>query len=122
MFEPCVITLDRESARFRRFAEHNKHLEYTIFDAIKGAELDVDDCVARGFLTRECAASGKVSRGTLGCAISHWTLWWKAVYENKTLLILEDDVVTHRDIQSWIDRSELCRTADIVMLGLNTNA
>jgi GR25 family glycosyltransferase involved in LPS biosynthesis len=121
MVETCVITLDRESDRFRRFARLNAHLECTVFDGVNGAELDYADCVKRGFLTPECAESGMVTRGTLGCAISHWTLWWKAVYEKKSLLILEDDVVTHRDILGWIDQSESCRTADIVLFGINTD-
>ncbi len=70
----------------------------------------------------DCAKSGLVSPGSLGCAISHWTLWWKAIYEKKSLLILEDDVVTHGDILGWIERSELCRTADLVLFGINTDS
>jgi glycosyl transferase family 25 len=122
MVEPCVITLDRESDRYRRFAQANAHLDATVFSAIDGAGLDYDDCVQRNFLTRDCADSGLVTRGALGCAISHWTLWWKAIYEQKSLLILEDDVVTHGDVLGWIDRSEACRTADMVLFGINTDS
>ncbi len=122
MIEPYVIALDRESDRFRRFASLNAHLDATVFPAIDGAGLDFADSVKRGFLTPECAASGLVTPGTLGCAISHWTLWWKAVYEKKSLLILEDDAVTHRDILGWIDRSDICRTADLVLFGINTDS
>lgn len=122
MVEPIVITLDRGSDRFRRFAELNKHLECTVFDAIDGAGLDYEDCVQRNFLTRDCADSGQVTRGTLGCAISHWTLWWKAIYEQKSLLIVEDDAVTHGDILGWIERTDLCRTADLMLFGVNTDS
>ena len=122
MIETYVITLDPESDRFRRFAQLNAHLDVTVFPGIDGAEVSDADSVKLGFLTPECAASGLVSKGMLGCAISHWTLWWKAIYENKSLLVLEDDVVTHRDIQSWIEQSEICRTADLVLFGINTDS
>jgi glycosyl transferase family 25 len=122
MIESWVITLDRESDRFRRFAELNAHLDFNVFDGIDGAQLDYPDSVRRGFLTAECAASGLVTKGALGCAISHWTLWWKAIYEQKTLLILEDDAVTHCDIRTWIGQSDLCRDADLVLFGINTDS
>jgi GR25 family glycosyltransferase involved in LPS biosynthesis len=63
-----------------------------------------------------------VSPGQLGCAISHWTLWWKAIYEQKSLLILEDDAATHPDLQDWIEEAEICRRADIVLFGINTDS
>jgi GR25 family glycosyltransferase involved in LPS biosynthesis len=63
-----------------------------------------------------------VSPGQLGCAISHWTLWWKAVYEEKSLLILEDDAATHPGLQDWIERSDICRQADMVLFGINTDS
>jgi glycosyl transferase family 25 len=120
--ETYAITLDIGSDRFRRFMTLNQHLELEPFVGIDGSRLSFEDSIRRGFITRDCAASGLVSPGQLGCAISHWTLWWKAVYEQKSLLILEDDVATHPELQGWIDRSPLCREADIILFGINTDS
>jgi glycosyl transferase family 25 len=120
--ESWVMTIDTKSDRFRRFTELNDHLKFEIFEGIHGSKLSFPDSVKQGFLTPDCAASGLVSPGHLGAAISHWTLWWKAVYEQKSLLILEDDVATHRELHSWIDGSDICRDADLVLFGINTDS
>jgi glycosyl transferase family 25 len=120
--ETYVITLDPASERFRHFKALNEHLDAEPFIGVDGAKLSFPDSVKQGFITADCAASGMVSPGQLGCAISHWTLWWKAVYEQKSLLILEDDAATHRDLRSWIDQSEVCRDADLILFGINTDS
>ena len=120
--ETYVITLDTASERFRQFKTSNEHLNVEPFIGVDGSKLSFRDSVKQGFMTPDCAASGMVSPGQLGCAISHWTLWWKAVYEQKSLLILEDDAATHRDLQSWIDQSEVCRNADLMLFGINTDS
>jgi GR25 family glycosyltransferase involved in LPS biosynthesis len=126
MVDPYVITLDVNTDRFERFMKLNDHLTCNVFIGTDGSRLSYLDGVNRGFLTQECADSGMVSKGALGCAISHWTLWWKAVYEKRSLLILEDDVVTHPDIQAWIDKLHIdlniADKVDILYLGLNTDS
>jgi GR25 family glycosyltransferase involved in LPS biosynthesis len=117
-----VITLDTESDRYRQFKDLNPHLAHEPFIGINGRELDEEDSIRRGFITRNCATSGLVSPGQLGCAISHWTLWWKAVYEEKSLLILEDDAATHPELQAWIDQADVCRDADMVLFAVNMDS
>lgn len=120
--EAYVMTIDTGSDRYRRFTELNAHLPFEPFVGVPGAELDFDDCVKQGFLTADCAASGLVSPGQLGAAISHWTLWWKAVHDQKSLLILEDDVATHPDLMTWIEGSDICRDAELILFGINTDS
>jgi GR25 family glycosyltransferase involved in LPS biosynthesis len=120
--ESYVITLDTASDRFRQFKTLNAHLEVEPFIGVDGSRLSFEDSIKQGYITRDCAASGMVSPGQLGCAISHWTLWWKAVYEQKSLLILEDDAATHPELQRWIDRSDICRDADMILFGINTDS
>jgi hypothetical protein len=120
--ESYVMTIDTQCDRFRRFTALNAHLKFEIFEGVPGAEFDIADCVKQGYITADCAASGLVSPGALGASISHWTLWWKAVYEQKSLLILEDDVATHPDLERWIDGSDICRDADLVLFGINTDS
>jgi hypothetical protein len=120
--ETYVITMDTSSDRYRAFQTHNPYLAHEPFIGINGHEFDDEESVRRGFITAACAASGMVSPGQLGCAISHWTLWWKAVYEEKSLLILEDDAATHPELQRWIDQAEICREADMVLFGVNTDS
>jgi glycosyl transferase family 25 len=120
--ESYVMTIDTECDRFRRFEDLNDHLNFQAFEGIHGSKLNYADCVRQGFITADCAASGLVSPGHLGAAISHWTLWWKSIYEQKSLLILEDDVATHREIETWIEGSDICRDADLILFGINTDS
>src|ERR1700722_18630172 len=119
--ETYAITTDTASDRFRQFKTLNAHLDLEPFIGVDGARLSFDDSIRRGFITRDCAASGTVSPGQLGCAISHWTLWWKAVYEQKTLLILEDDAATHPELQTWIGRCDMPADLDMILFGINTD-
>ena len=122
MVETYVIALDTDSDRFSRFTRMNHHLRFNVFRGINGNEISLAEAIQRGFITSDCANSGLVTKGRLGCAISHWTLWGTTIYHKKPILILEDDVVTHKDIQHWINRFDFPKRTDIVLFGINTDS
>lgn len=85
-----VINLDRSHERFRRFMEKNRHLQdVERFSAFDGADLDRRALIDDGLVAEPL--SYKV--GTLGCALSHVTMWKYAVDNNVTVTISEDDTV-----------------------------
>jgi GR25 family glycosyltransferase involved in LPS biosynthesis len=118
-----VITLDPQSNRFKSFTEVNKHLRYNVFVGVRGTSVSPQDRVMRGLLTADCASSGRVTDGMLGCALSHWSLWQEAIKSNSGLLILEDDVIVHPGLSEHVATlASRLPDADIVLFGLNTNS
>ena len=89
-----LINLDRSTERLALFQKRNAHLRNVIrFPAVDGRLLDRDDLLREGLITPDC----EYTAGALGCALSHSNLWKKALEENKTITVFEDDtVVTHR--------------------------
>ena len=56
--------------------------------AVDGTSLDRGALIEEGLITNDCP----YPTGTLGCALSHISLWKLAASENKTVTIFEDDV------------------------------
>ena len=82
--------MDSLGERFSIFKENNKHIDFEIFQAIKGTDVSASERVRSGLLSAECAASGLVTDGTLGCAASHRELWKVGAASSEGLLIMED--------------------------------
>jgi glycosyl transferase family 25 len=119
-----AISLDPAGDRYRTFAARNAHLgEITIFKAIKGADIPVDERVSSGLLTPELFAAGTVTEGTLGCAASHRAVWRKIAAASEGAVIMEDDVLTHVALPLFIDKyRNLLRNTEVVFFGVNTDS
>jgi GR25 family glycosyltransferase involved in LPS biosynthesis len=90
MAPPYFINLDRSLDRLQRFGEWNCHLENVVrTPAIDGTTLVRSELVRSGHM----APDANCDAGTLGCAMSHVSLWERAIREDRALTILEDDVV-----------------------------
>lgn len=121
--ETYVITLDRESRRFKEFERNNGHLNYKIFQGIYGADLSLADCVYEGLMTPECLATKFATKGEIGCAASHKKLWEIAASSKDGILILEDDAATHPKILDYIaHRHAEIIAADIFLFSINTDS
>lgn len=88
-----VISLARTPERWELFKRHNDHLEVERFDAWDGRREDRVALVQMGYIVKGL----DYTDGAIGCALSHITLWRRAVAENQPLLILEDDALVHKD-------------------------
>ena len=89
---PCirVINLNRNIERFRDFILHNGHLgDIERVAAMEGASLDRQALIRSGHIAEELA----YLPDALGVAMSHIRLWETAVAENRSLTILEDDIL-----------------------------
>ena len=91
---------------FNKLKDHGINLNHTFFDAIDGS----DDHILSKFNFKipnwYDPNSGKaMTRGEIGCALSHYLIWEDIIYsvnsklldEKSTFLILEDDVIFPND-------------------------
>jgi glycosyl transferase, family 25 len=115
--------MDQESERFRQFALRNAHLNYTVFQAINGAELSRAESINANIVTEECLVTHNVTPGHIGCAASHREVWKMAAKTDIGCLILEDDVITHPGLAKFA--TALARRAsdiEIVLYAINTDS
>lgn len=118
----AVITMDKNSNRFRAFSENNKHLQFKIFQGISGEYISKEDRLAGGFVTPELESTGLVSNVRLGTAMSHWSIWQEAKEKSSGVLIMEDDVMTHPQIWSKVEKFQNQDSFDIIFFSCNTDS
>lgn len=89
------INLDRSTDRLATFMALNGHLgEITRFPAIDGGGLDIPRLIRDGKIDQ--GVTQTYTRGALGSAFSHFTLWDKAIESNRFVTICEDDAIFNR--------------------------
>ena len=85
-----LINLDSSTDRLATFQKRNAHLGNVIrFPAIDGRLLDKEKLIKEGIMAPDCV----YAPGTLGCAMSHVTLWKMAAQENRAITVFEDDAI-----------------------------
>ena len=100
-----VINLDNRKDRLQTFNTTNPNLTYERYSAVDGNKLSYKKLSEDGFDVNhdwiDPLLKTPLTKGEVGCFLSHWNLWNKCIEENESLLILEDDaILTHRfDIQ-----------------------
>jgi glycosyl transferase, family 25 len=89
-----LINLDRSPDRLATFEAVNSHVmpHVTRFSAIDGNNLDRPALVARGIIASDLGYKD----GAVGSALSQVALWDKAIEENRSLTICEDDAIFNR--------------------------
>jgi len=117
-----VISMNPSGKRYEYFRYNNSHLNYDIFKAVDGRSLNLKELVNNGLITEELSSSPLLTKGTVGCAESHRSLWRKSVNENINLLIFEDDCYTHPKLEDFITaRLQMLKKIDICLFGINTD-
>lgn len=94
MDEVHVINLDRSVGRLETFRKLNPHLKnIRRFSGADGKSVDRDQLIRDNII----APNLDYAAGSLGCAISHVTLWREAVERHKMITVAEDDAIfSHR--------------------------
>lgn len=88
-----LINLDRSAERLSRFQAVNAHLVNVIrFPAVDGRKQDIASLIADGTIDRILATT-HYTPGAIGAALSHVALWTKAIDEQKSITICEDDAI-----------------------------
>jgi glycosyl transferase, family 25 len=116
-----LINLDRTPGRLAEFQRRNAHLcDVERYPAIDGRTIDREKLINERIITRDCRYKG----GPLGCAMSHISLWRKAVDDQRTITVAEDDAVFSRCFaaQSQAFLAELPIDWDFIQWGWNFDA
>ncbi len=91
-----VLNLKRRPDRLEYFNKKNK-IEYERFDAIDGKEINYDWLKKNFFDTYknwvDPINKTHITRGEVGCFISHYKLWLKCMELGEPIVILEDDAI-----------------------------
>ena len=96
-----LINLDHSTDRLEKFSKHNPHLKNVMrLSAVNGASVDRRKLIEEGIICDDLP----YGPGSLGTALSHIALWEKAVSENRTVTVFEDDVVCSFDFKDEADR------------------
>lgn len=110
LFDKIYVISLPTSSRYNRIKERLNGLEYEIFEGINAEFINKDDYTVLG---------SKLTRGQLGCTVSHVRLYEKIASESyDKILILEDDCVFLENIETISESfSQLPENWDVVYLG-----
>lgn len=98
-----VINLDKDVERLQKIdrALKDEGIDYERFSAIQGSQI-----ASHPSLTTLCSMT--CTDGMKGCALSHHTLWEKAIKNGyQTLLIFEDDAIIPTDINERLREAKM---------------
>jgi glycosyl transferase, family 25 len=93
-----VINLDRSKDRLSAFEKVNglSRVNFIRFSALDGRNIDRGPLVDRGIITADLGYGD----GALGTALSHLALWDRAIENNQSLTVCEDDAIFNRGFGS----------------------
>ena len=92
-----VINLIERSDRLQLFNETNPNIDYELYQAVNGKNVDYDELKRRGFDTDkdwiDPILKTHLTKGEVGCFLSHYNLWLKCIALGEPIIILEDDAI-----------------------------
>ena len=113
-----VINLPDRKDRLTTFNSNNPNLEYETFSAVEGYKIDYAKLQSQGFDTNHSWIDPihytPLTKGEVGCFLSHWHIWNKCIEKNEPILVLEDDAI----LTDKFDMEEIEKLSyDFVYLG-----
>lgn len=122
-----VINLKEDIERRQSITKclNELHLDFEIFNAIKGKDIDrpnnplvydKDECLVKHNFLSKTVMRGKLSDGELGCALSHLGVYQEIVKRNLPgAIILEDDFIPSCDLNAVFSAAYRTRPeADVI--------
>lgn len=116
------INRDCDTERLSEFTHCNGHIkELERFSAIDGKSLNIEDLIAADVIERDTF----YTKGAIGSAMSHVTLWMAAAEKGTPVCIIEDDAILCANFVAESDRiikkleSEQNNNWDIILWGHN---
>lgn len=93
-----VINLNRQPEKFDNFLKLNAGcgIAFERYEACDGAALAEQDAVRLQIVV----PGTKFTKGSIGCAVSHYRLWQQAVELNEPILVFEDDAAIRDDFNA----------------------
>ena len=118
-----VINLKRREDRRKNFLEVNSHLSVEFIEAVDGQELNHATLVQSGFdtnrLWRDPFKNRKLTRGEIGCFLSHARAWTACKNLNEPIMVFEDDAIVGELDEEYIE--SLAKEYDFIYLSRNEN-
>jgi GR25 family glycosyltransferase involved in LPS biosynthesis len=115
-----VINLKKREDRLASFKTCHPDLNFEVFNAVDGGQIHYGGLLSQGFDVChdwiDPLLNTRLTKGEVGCFLSHWSIWQKCIERNEKVLILEDDArLTDRfDLQ---EIEEITDTYDFLYLG-----
>ena len=92
-----VINLPDRKDRMQSFNANNPNLEYERFNAVEGYKIGYEKLLSQGFDTDhnwiDPILKTPLTKGEVGCFLSHWHIWNKCIEKNEPIIVLEDDAI-----------------------------
>ena len=93
-----VINLPQRKDRLEKFKKNNAdYISYDVIKAVDGYDVSYADLLEMGFDVNhdwiDPIENTPLTRGEIGCFLSHWQAWKECIKLNEPVLILEDDAV-----------------------------
>ena len=90
-----VVNLKKREDRLASFKTCHPDLEFEVFHAVDGEQVNYGGLVSQGFDVRhdwiDPILNTRLTKGEVGCFLSHWSIWQKCIERNEKVLVLEDD-------------------------------
>jgi glycosyl transferase, family 25 len=115
-----VINL-RSSVQRRKIMEKQLDkldIPYKIFDAVKGADITGEEIERYYDMDYYNARPGHFTPGAIGCTLSHYFIYQEMLADNiDVAVILEDDMILHKDFSSTVPLvSKQLKDDEVVLL------
>ena len=96
-----VINLKDRSDRLTLFSKENPNLKFEVFSAVDGTKIEYAKLLEQGFDVNhdwiDPIENTPLTKGEVGCFLSHWSIWQKCIEKNEKVLVLEDDARVTND-------------------------
>ncbi len=122
VFDSYVINLARTPERMAGFLKRNEASGITFrrFEAVDGNVLNDEAAVELGLIKPNTVWP---SRGSIGVAQSHRTLWERVIADRRPAIVFEDDACIRLDIRRALTAATSNLSDwDIILLGYNTDS
>ena len=93
-----VINLASRKDRIQKFEENNAdYISYDVLRAVDGYQVSYDELNRMGFDVNhkwiDPILQTPLTKGEVGCFLSHWKAWKQCIKANEPCLILEDEAM-----------------------------
>ena len=115
-----VINLESREDRLSSFRSHNPNLDFEVVSAVDGRKVSYKKLLKLGFDVKhdwiDPLLNTPLTKGEVGCFLSHWRIWEKCIAKNQKVLVLEDDARLS-DKFNYHEIDHLTETYDFLYLG-----
>ena len=88
-----VINLKKREDRLASFKTCHPDLNFEVFNAVDGGQIHYGGLWSQGFDVChdwiDPLLHTRLTKGEVGCFLSHWSIWKKCIERNEKVLILE---------------------------------